>query len=318
MLVGASPENRLEIETPSSASSPSPLLARSSMTAASAGRLATSTRPSSRSYQRNAGTPAQVPCRMPCWLAGVVHGSCTVHSWSRWLPESTQRRRVGIVPDCSAHWATGKGTPSSCTKTTPSTSGSETARPFRAEPAQRDRERVVGPGGHQPGQEGADRGRDPGRGDQGPERVHLDPGEEQQREVHHDRLPGDGESADGQPADRGGHRDEHRTDRTPKTPVTAAAATRLQRRLACRPESSRSAVISARELIAHASAMRTRSETRSLARMRSVWSRREGGRHPSRVSRAHLRRAMRAWQARLGWNDAAEPSPEESAMSRTG
>ena len=83
MLVGASPENRLEIETPSSASSPSPVLARSSMRAASAGRLATTTLPSSRSYQRKAGTPAQVPCRMPCWLAGVVQGSWTVHSCSR-------------------------------------------------------------------------------------------------------------------------------------------------------------------------------------------------------------------------------------------
>jgi hypothetical protein len=83
MLVGASPENRFEIETPSSARSPLPVLARSSMMAASAGLLATRTRPSSRSYHLKAGTPAHVPCSMPCWLAGVVQGSWTVHSCSR-------------------------------------------------------------------------------------------------------------------------------------------------------------------------------------------------------------------------------------------
>ena len=78
--LGASPVNRLEIETPSSASSPCPVLARASMIEASCGRLATSTRPSSRSYQRNAGTPAALPIRIACWEAGVVQGSCTIHS----------------------------------------------------------------------------------------------------------------------------------------------------------------------------------------------------------------------------------------------
>ena len=144
MLVAASPENRLEMDTPSSASSPSPVLARSSMIRASAGLLATRTRPSSRSYHRKAGTPARVPCRMPCWLAGVVHGSCTVHSWRRCVPESTQRRRVGIVPDCSAHWATGNGTPSSWTNTTPSISGSATWTMPATEAAERGGEGVVG------------------------------------------------------------------------------------------------------------------------------------------------------------------------------
>ncbi len=57
---------------------------------------------------------------------------------------------------------------------------------------------------------------------------------------------------------------------TPKTPVTAAAATRLHGELAVMPESSWSAVMRARELIAQATAMRTRSEERSLASMASV------------------------------------------------
>ena len=79
--LGASPVNRLEMETPSSASRPCPVLARASMIEASCGRFATRTRPSSRSYQRNAGTPSALPIRMACCEAGVVHGSCTIHSW---------------------------------------------------------------------------------------------------------------------------------------------------------------------------------------------------------------------------------------------
>ena len=51
----------------------------------------------------------------------------------------------------------------------------------------------------------------------------------------------------------------------PNTPVTAAAATSHQGESACMPGNSQSAVISARELIAQARAMRARSETRSLA-----------------------------------------------------
>ena len=58
----------------------------------------------------------------------------------------------------------------------------------------------------------------------------------------------------------------------PNTPVTAAAATSHQGEMACSPARNRSATIRARELIAQASAMRTRSETRSLARMPSVWA----------------------------------------------
>ncbi len=119
-----SPVNRFETETPSSASRPWPVLARASMIEASSGRLATSTRPSSRSYQRKAGTPSALPCRMACWLAGVVHGTWTVHSCTAWLPSSSHRRRVGMVPDLSTHCMTGNATPSSWTNTTPSTSGS--------------------------------------------------------------------------------------------------------------------------------------------------------------------------------------------------
>ena len=119
--------NRLEIEIPSSASSPRPVLARASMMAASSGRLATSTRPSSRSYHRNAGTPSEVPIRSACWLAGVVQGSCTVHGSRLCEPASTQRRSVGMLPDCSAQRMTGCDTPSSWTNSTPSTSGSGTS-----------------------------------------------------------------------------------------------------------------------------------------------------------------------------------------------
>ena len=65
--------------------------------------------------------PAQVPWRIPSWLAGVVHGSWTVHSSSRCDPASTHERSVGISPAWSAHSMTGAGTPSSCTNSTPGT-----------------------------------------------------------------------------------------------------------------------------------------------------------------------------------------------------
>ena len=124
---------------------------------------------------------------------------------------STHRRRVGIVPDCSAHCATGNGTPSSCTNTTPSTSGSGTSARLSAEPPQGGREGVVGPRGRQPGQEGADRGGDPRRGDQRPEGRDLDARYDEDRQVHHDGLSGDREKTHGPPADRTRHRGEHGT-----------------------------------------------------------------------------------------------------------
>ena len=65
IALGASPVKRFPNPSPSSASNPLPVVARCSMIAASSGRFAISTRPSSRSYQRKAGTPATVPCRMP-------------------------------------------------------------------------------------------------------------------------------------------------------------------------------------------------------------------------------------------------------------
>src|SRR4051794_29684582 len=132
---GASPVKMFEIDTPSSASSPRPFVARSSMTRASAGRLATSTRPSSRSYQRNAGTPSTVPCRIPSWLAGVVQGNCGVHSCITCPPVPSHRRMVGTVPDWTAQCSTGNGTPSTWTNSTPGTSGSDSGparRPRRA------------------------------------------------------------------------------------------------------------------------------------------------------------------------------------------
>ena len=104
---GASPVKRFEIETPSSHSRPRPSLARASITLASAGRLATRTRSASRSYQRKAGTPATVPCRIPSWLAGVVQGSCGVHSRRSYSPEASQRRIVGTAPDWTAQRSTG-------------------------------------------------------------------------------------------------------------------------------------------------------------------------------------------------------------------
>ena len=268
MLVGASPENRLEIETPSSASRPRPVLARSSMIAASAGWLATSTRPSSRSYHRNAGTPAQVPCRMPCWLAGVVHGSCTVHSCNRWLPLSTQRRRFGIVPDCSAHWATGNGTPSSCTNTTPSTSGSGTVARFCP-----NRRSAAVNASSVPAVNIQVRNVPTVAAIQvAAMRVQNDdastPGTTSRARCIATACPAMATAATASQPIAVATRTSTGRTMIPKTPVTAAAATSHHADSASRPGSSASAAMSASELIAHARAMRARSEARSLVTMR--------------------------------------------------
>jgi len=68
---------------PPSASRPRPALIVFSTYAASAGWLVTVSRAFSFSYQRNAGTAALAPCRMPAWLAGVVAGSVARHGVSR-------------------------------------------------------------------------------------------------------------------------------------------------------------------------------------------------------------------------------------------
>ena len=117
--VGASPEKMLEMLTPPSASSPRPSLSRCWISAASLGWLATSSRPSSFSYQRNAGTCPLAPCSSPAWLAGVVDGSCTSQDVATWLPERTHRVRVGRSPLWIAHCSNGAGSPSTWMKTTP-------------------------------------------------------------------------------------------------------------------------------------------------------------------------------------------------------
>ena len=98
--LGASPVNRLEIETPSSASRPRPVLARASMIEASSGRLATRTRPRSRSYHRKAGTPSALPMEDRL-LAGRgrarhLHGPF-VHGVRAGVEPAPQRRhRAGL------------------------------------------------------------------------------------------------------------------------------------------------------------------------------------------------------------------------------
>ncbi len=101
------------------------------MSAASAGLLATNTRPVGRSTHRKAGMPSLVPCRMPIWLAGVVAGSRGRHSAIWCEPLRTQRERVGRVPPFTPNSRTGNGTPSACTKTTPGTSASGRTVPLR-------------------------------------------------------------------------------------------------------------------------------------------------------------------------------------------
>ena len=81
----------------------------------------TTSRAESFSYQRNAGMSCTVPCRMPAWLTGVVHGTLAVHSVAWCEPLRIHREMFGRVPDLIPRSRTGYGTPSSWTKRTPGT-----------------------------------------------------------------------------------------------------------------------------------------------------------------------------------------------------
>src|SRR5947208_954656 len=86
----ASPVTRLQMLTPSFERSPSPLLARRTSSAASAGLLDTRNVWVSRSNQRKAGSPSLFPWRMPSWLADVIDGSRASHCDSLWVRPRTQ------------------------------------------------------------------------------------------------------------------------------------------------------------------------------------------------------------------------------------
>ena len=183
------------------------------------------------------------------------------------MPESTQRRSVGIVPDCSAHWATGNGTPSSWTNTTPSISGSATLACLRPKlrsvavkassvPAVASQVRKV-PIAAAIQVAATNVQKD----------VTSTPGRSSRAMCMITACPATAKAPTAnQPMVLATLTNTGRRKK-PNTPVTAAAATSHQGDLACMPGNSQSAAISARELIAHARAMRARSETRSLATM---------------------------------------------------
>ena len=271
MLSGASPENRFDTETPSSARSPRPLLARSSMTAASAGTVG----------DQHATELAVVPPERGHVVAGAVqdallagrrgagqlHGPLLEPVAAGGHPAGQGRHRAGL--ECPL--GDGVGDSVHLHEHDAFDLGVGDGLGPGAEPAQRDREGVVGPGGRHPGQQGADRGGDPGRRDQGPERVRRDSGQEEQRDVHRDRLPRDREGRDGQPPDRTGHDDEDRTDEDAEDRGERRGDDQVQRDEELRPGSKAAAAISASELIAQASTIRPRSDGRSRKDMRSVW-----------------------------------------------
>ena len=180
--------------TPSSASSPRPSDSRASMTAASAGRLATSRRPSSRSHQRKAGMPWLSPCSRPAWLTGVVDGTRARHSVHVWLPDRTQRLIVGRLPARISFSSKGAGTPSSCTNTTPGRPSTASGRrpvqvvaaaqpPAPPTHAHRvDGEVVLAVDREEPREGGHGEAVDPGREEHRQEAVDLDPGSEVEAE----------------------------------------------------------------------------------------------------------------------------------------
>ena len=71
-------------------SKPSPFEIRRTISAASTGLLETIRCWRSRSYQRKAGMPSLLPCRMPAWLPDVIDGRIASQRDSLWLPSRTQ------------------------------------------------------------------------------------------------------------------------------------------------------------------------------------------------------------------------------------
>ena len=214
-VVGASPLNRLLTDTPPSARSPCPSECIPSMSTASAGLLATKTRPVARSTQRKAGIPSVVPCRIPIWLAGVVAGSVGVHSMNWWLPSRIHRDRVGRVPPMTPHWRTGKGTPSSCTNRMPVTSGSAHGLAASCAAQEVREDGVIGAGRHDPRGQGGDGGDHPGRPEGREEGVDRHPGHDREGDVGHARLPEQGQDQGADHPEGGGERDQHRPDHQP-------------------------------------------------------------------------------------------------------
>ena len=214
-VVGASPLNRLLTDTPPSARSPRPSECSASMSTASAGLLATKTRPVARSTQRKAGMPSVVPCRIPIWLAGVVAGSVGVHSMNSWLPPRIHRDRVGRVPPMTPHWSTGKGTPSSCTNRMPVTSGSGTGLPRRAPRTRCANTASLVPAVMHPRGRGGDGGDDPGGPEGREEGVDRHPRHDRQGDVGDERLPDQGQHERADHPERGGEGDQHRPDHQP-------------------------------------------------------------------------------------------------------
>src|SRR3954447_4297908 len=86
----ASPVRRLQMLAPLFDRRPSPFEMRDAMRVASTGLLDAIRCWRSRSYQRNAGIPSLLPCRIPAWLPDVIDGRIASHLESLWLPSRTQ------------------------------------------------------------------------------------------------------------------------------------------------------------------------------------------------------------------------------------
>ncbi len=79
-------------------SRPWPFEMRDTMSVASTGLLEAIRCWRSRSYQRNAGIPSLLPCRIPAWLADVIDGRIASQRDSLWLPSRTQLAIVLTEP----------------------------------------------------------------------------------------------------------------------------------------------------------------------------------------------------------------------------
>src|SRR6476619_6523709 len=86
----ASPAIKKQMLAPLLERRPSPFVIRDTISSASAGLLDAIRCSRSRSYQRKAGMPSLLPCRIPAWLPEVIDGRIASHFDSLWLPSRTR------------------------------------------------------------------------------------------------------------------------------------------------------------------------------------------------------------------------------------
>ena len=225
---GASPVKRLETETPSSASRPSPVLARDSMIEASSGRLAPAPAPG---RGRTSGTPGRRR-RCPAGSPAGWPASCRAPGRSTREPRGCRCRASAAASASSRlQHPLHDGERHTVELDEDDTVDLGVGDLAGLDPEQARREGLVRAGADEPDEQGAEGSRQPGRRDGCPERVERRTRDDVHGEVHHERLTEQRRHRHGEPADGGCDLDEDRAHDQPSSPSRSSDQQRPPRRV---------------------------------------------------------------------------------------